>query len=344
LTSSKGSLNIKDYPFAFSVAALLFPPIVNSGNETTLFFSIAIVGGMLGSLLTILNPIGLIIRAFYLLGLISTFKKLRITSLTNGIIKKNYRAALSSPSIAYETDKMVGMFYFIAVLGFAIFRFSSPEFLTQINLDSSKADLIIIGASIGIIAVTLVLLFDVIGFKRLGFRSVSHIDRIRAVTSLNMAADFDNLSNEGRRVMDHVMLSQSSLIIDVLKELNSLQNFKINNMDEFNQKFSVSKIKEIAKSRGISGINDQDDKNYYDFFNYVKEMSFKYDISFSNAMVWFLDGRVLSIGELDNPSSLLQSSIDTRDWQNADMKSARITERLEELIKVKNLPDQITFA
>ncbi len=61
MVEGRTGLNIKDFPFAFSIAALFYPGIL-AGTSQSPIIGLLLIGGMLGSLLTIINPLSLLLK------------------------------------------------------------------------------------------------------------------------------------------------------------------------------------------------------------------------------------------------------------------------------------------
>jgi len=71
------------------------------------------------------------------------------------------------------------------------------------------------------------------------------------------------------------------------------------------------------------------------YFTIVKDLAKRYDISIDDALVWHNNNIFLQPANLDAPISNLQSSVDTRDWQNAVLKTTRITDHLNQFFTKK---------
>jgi len=348
MMGGKGGLNIKDYPFAFSVAALLFPEILQTtDNPLAPILTITIVGGMLGSMLTIINPFGLAIREIYW-----RTKQSRVYTRLNfennwvrQILKKNFRAALSSPPISFEMDKMVGMIYFLIVLGFAIFRTTQPDFITSLNLTENTLWGIRIGAGIGFVSVFVVLHYHVRGFVfRSSKKAISHLDRIRTVTISNLAVDFSNLSNEGNR-WNRYTTNHSELRLAICDELVRIHNHIPVRLlrDHFTEDLDLVKMKNHYSRLGHRW-NDNTTPNLLFFaFRSVWEITNRYETTFPETTLWFRTLAFLNPTEFDEPIGQLQDSIESRDWYNATLKTYRITDRLEDFLEQKNMPKRTIF-
>jgi len=341
MIGGKGGLGIKDYPFAFSVAALILPTLWSEGQiQFTTLFAITIIGGMLGSILTIVNPVGVFFRAIYINSKMSdVLPNLRKNPLMNGIIDKNFRAALTSPSISYETDKIVGMLYFLAVLGFAIYRLQSEDFVSLLPFDQNQIDNAINGAGVGFVAVFLVWYFHVAGFNIGGFRSISHTKRIETVTVLNAALEITNLSNDGRKIwVYHYNRKETSDLI--CNELNKLDSKSMVNFSTFEKYFDDVKIKNefLKLNLGKSWDSTTQKHSFWNSCVIINEIRRRFSVKFTEALVWMSDNHYLGPQELDVSVSQLQTSTESRDWQNANLKTFRITDRLEQLLEQKRMP------
>lgn len=344
MVEGKGGLNVKDYPFAFSIAALLFPRILNdSNNAIPAILGITLVGGMLGSILTIINPVGLLIREIYWkTKFIQVYPKLHSqNSLVKQILNKNFRAALSSPSISYENDKMVGMIYFLIILALAIIRSANGDFATTLKLNDFELWGIRIGAGIGFFGVFMVLIYNIRGYAfKKSKKSVSHLDRIKSVTILNLASDFSNLSNELIRWNNTIGQNQQTSI-QMCKEFAKLQNMNISSFEDFSKNAIFGRSQQIFQQNNMSWNHNYHPQQIFATIKAIKEISFRYEITSSQVLPWFWNSQSISTNEFDTPISQLQSSIDSRDWYNATLKTYRITDRIEALLTNKNMEEQI---
>lgn len=334
MVSGSGGLNIKDYPFAFSIAVLLFPDVLNDQNVTS-FLAITLVGGMLGSLLTIINPVGLLIRALYLRYDHLVFPELRLIHFfVHRIITKNFRASLSAPTITYEVDKMVGILYFLAILGLALYRLTSFDFQKVLGLDSLESSGMIIGIILGIIGVVLVLYNHVWGGSFHSSKSVTHLDRIRSVTALNIGVDFSNLCNEGERWKLY-RTENPHLINAVTEEFYSLENFDIKSYPDFCKTFKISKIRNAYQENNVSWQDERNSKYLFEAYKSLREICLRYGLTPKQGIAWFSDNLFIKPNIFDAPIPLLQSSIDSRDWYNAVLKTYKITDMLANFLPKK---------
>src|SRR5690349_9306955 len=110
MVEGQTGLNIKDYPFAFSIAVLFYPNLLSDINDNHIILGILLIGGMLGSLLTIINPLGLLIKYYYTRNYSDLIYYLIFPSIfpaKNNMIhhmaEKNFRSALVAPTISFET-------------------------------------------------------------------------------------------------------------------------------------------------------------------------------------------------------------------------------------------------
>jgi hypothetical protein len=345
LIGEKGGLNVKDYPFAFSIAALLFPQILQDGNQLSSILSITLIGGMLGSILTIINPIERVIRWIYeKTSFVNVYPKMHEKNrLVKQILKKNFKAALSSPSISYENEKMVGIVYFLVVLLIAMVRTFYNDFSNTLNLADIELTGLRFGSVIGFITVFIVLIYNINGFIiRKSKKSISHLDRIRCVTIANLAVDFANISNEGQR-WDRYVTNDARMAPLVCTELSRLENSKINTLDEFIANFHVDRIRKYYQLYEHGWDEDHNPRFLYAAFRSAGEASLRYDVTLSESLTWFEYPQYLGPTEFDIPISQLQSSIESRDWYNATLKTYRITDRLEDFLASKKLQEKISI-
>lgn len=346
MVEGQGGLNIKDYPFAFSVAALLFPQILSDNTNTVpIILGITLIGGMLGSLLTIINPVGLLIREIYWRrSFLKVYPKLNSqNTLVKQILKKNFRAALSSPSISYESNKIVGMLYFLVILSLAIIRT-----LTGLSVNDTLLWGIRIGAIIGFGGVMLVLLHDVYGFtlkKSIRFiskKAISHLDRIRSVTISNLAVDFANLSNEGaNRWLNRYVPNNQDIIRTVCNELSKMENLPISTFDDFGKAFPIQTLANEYAKFNMSWNQGYTLQMCFNAYRSAREVSLRYEVKLSQALTWFANPQFLNQTEFDDPISQLQTSIESRDWYNSTLKTYRITDRLEDFLENKRMLEKL---
>lgn len=156
MTSGETILKLTDYPFSYSILGLVSGIIGFSLSENHLVY--LGISGALGTFLTILDPIGWLIRD----GAQSRIKLDKKSHLEiDEIIDVQYKmSALKSKSINYEIDKIIGTFYFIILLAFFILAVSAPiPFVERLIIfDSEKIPICselcfrVIYASLGIIA------------------------------------------------------------------------------------------------------------------------------------------------------------------------------------------------
>lgn len=331
---TKGGLNIKDYPFAFSIAALIFPNILSGENFAPLL-TITLVGGMLGSLLTIINPVGLLIKGLYLQKANSVFPKMHLIHVVvHKIIIRNFRASLSSPAIAYETDKMVGMIYFLIILAIAFYRIHSDDFIKTLDLSELEISGITVGVIFGFAGVIIMLIHHIFGFSFHSKRATSHLDRISGVTALNLAVDFSNLFNEATKWRqyrsEHSTLA--SITVNEFRKFGSLEKISL---DEFRKKIDISKIERAYQRLNYSWDKERNTKLLFEAYKSLRELCLRYDLNIEQGSSWFINDRNAEPTIFDATISQLQSSIDSRDWYNVGLKTYRVTDTLESMLTRK---------
>jgi hypothetical protein len=335
MTTSKGGLSIIDYPFAFSIAALIFPPVIE-GQDPSVLLAIALFGGMVGSILMIVNPVGFLINRTY--ELIYKYRTLPIladiSDFVRAVIARNYEAALKSPSITYEVDKLVGMLYFIGVLGLALYRLLYDDVLVKLlNLSHEQAQMLVIIAIIGMALVVTSLVYHVAGWK---WRSISHSCRIRVVTIASMASDFMNLSMEGRRVLHDAFSDNNSLIENAYNTFVKLDLDYLDSIQVYKQfEPLVTEQSDLLKQahHDLQLSTNVFCEKYWNYFLTVQELGRKYKVNLHDAAWWLKRNIFFESAEFDVSLSQLQSSIDSRDWQTADLKTHRILKRFEDILK-----------
>lgn len=337
MTVNRGGLNIKDYPFAFTLAALLFPPIIAVGKDATpVLFALVILGGMAGSILTIVNPVGIVIKSIYIYTQRNRIlPQIRINKFVEGVIAKNYVDAMKSPAISFEVDKLVAMFYFVIVLSIAAYRlFFDHEFSTLLQLTITQKYGIGITVTLGLVGVIASMIYNVRGWK-----SVSHLKRTVIVTILLMAYDLANLSHEARKITGITYYNDINMVNPIRKTLYHLDANKSYNKEDFKKLLDNAEIQNVYEQilkRGIwkSELNVRY-LQFWNLFMLIKETSTKYKISYQDAIWWFDHQHYFDLNEFDGPSSQLQSTIDARDWQNADLRTTRIIDRIDTILKNK---------
>lgn len=332
MTFGKGGLNIKDYPFAFSLAVLFFPSILNtSNNELPILFGITIFGGTVGSILTITNPVGILIRYIY----IWTCQKkilseLRFNEFLKSVINKNFASAITSPSISYEIDKLVGMFYFIVILSITSYRlFFDQDFNDMLNLEDSTKNIIGTFTILGLVGVIVVFIINIIGFK-----SISHLRRIITTTILFLADDISNLSLEGRKFAEKC--HNDSRMFEAVRNAIRKLNREILDEDDFYNNFDHSEIDRILPVHQQQWKWDLTrSRRFWQHYLVLKEISKRYNIDLNITSIWFNNTQYIPPKEFDESISQLQSVVDSRDWRNAELKTVRILDRMEQLLSEK---------
>jgi len=356
-------LNIKDYPFAFSVTALFFPSLLSS-TTTDGLLGVLLVGGMLGSLLTIINPINRILTYYSkhhhkdnihadLFGPVVPAPH----NLIRNIVSKNFESALTSPQITFEQNKTVGMIYFIIILISTIIQSVINE--NFLNLFSSEYQIwgIRIGVSIGLMAVGLVMLNHVYGinfkFKSLvlsghktGMRlpyitSPSQLDRVCCVTVANLAIDFANLSNAGIKWIQYDLTrhdKRSEEILHTFYKLNqkvekSLGPGVTTSFSDFSDTFNRELMNNLCHND--YKWHNSDIEELYRMYFKIKEISATYNVKFSEALSWFDNQIFLDIAELYGSEPRLRAAIESRDWKLAELAKYGIVEYMKLILDKK---------
>lgn len=369
MSSGKGSLDIKDYPFAFSIGALFFPNLLtDQSHSSEHIFGIMLIGGMLGSLLTIINPLGLYIKDRYkkkysaqTYNSIFHDPLIRHNHLIEKILQKNFKSAITSPSISFETDKIIAMIYFIIILSITIIRSFMEDFTT--TLDNPLLIWgIRIAAGLGLIGVIIILINHAFGFYfkfnklktkttkrefifRIPILGLSQFDRICFVSISNLAIDFANLSNDGIKWKvqgtDNQTIREELLknfyIFDLEMEKNT-PNFSAS-YDEFRENLQ-DKLRRLYNENNTS-FNEAVIHGAFQKYKSVKEIAWRYDVEFSEALCWFSNLIFFNPEELYQMEPQLRVSIESRDWSTAELIAYRIRDIIESKIRDKNLPDRI---
>jgi len=159
VTAGETLLKISDYPFAYSTVAILTGIFgLSITQNQILFLGIA---GAFGTLLTIADPIGLIIRK-------------RLEQIAEGKKSSSLqyeKSAIKSRSIGIEFDRIIGLVYFtiIAIL-FIVAILVFPDFSENFKLVSPDgetvcdSDCFVFWGLIG--AMALAILLGILGTKK----------------------------------------------------------------------------------------------------------------------------------------------------------------------------------
>jgi len=292
-----------------------------------MLFSIVFIGGMLGSILTITNPFGNLLRYIYIWTTkSSTLPELRRNNLLNGIIDKSYDSAIRSPSISFESDKIVGMFYFVIILVAILYRLRyDDQFTNLLTLSETEIVSAIVFTTIGLIGILLAMIFSICGVK-----SISHLGRIKTATVLFTTGDIVNISILGATVYKTVH-SRGELIIAISNAINALNPKNIHNPVELDEQIDDTEIRNTV----VNDLRSQYNRTAFlarvwQFFLIIKELTLQYKLNPSDVTPWFTPKNFFKPQEMDEPLTQLQTSIDARDWVNANIKTLRIINRLEE--------------
>src|SRR2546427_271868 len=266
MVEGQTGLNIKDYPFAFSVAVLFAPNLLSDPSNNHAILGILLIGGILGSLLTIINPLGLLIKYYYTREYSSQIYHIIFPSMfpvKNNMIKniaeKNFRSALTTPAIYYanlsnEIDKWRSY-------GLEIQPLRQGVLEAFYKLDSSVA---------------------------------------KSFASKKWTTDYSHFKE---------------FVQKEIKDLYATNNYTLN-----------------------AGIMQY----LFQRYSSLREISLRYDVEFSEALAWMYDLTAESLLVLYEIEPQVRTSIESRDWDNADLIVYRITDRLENFLRIKNIPSKIT--
>jgi len=345
MVSGKGGLNIKDYPFAFSIVALAFPSLLSPENTQNAnpyypILAIALFGAMIGSILTIVNPIGLVIRIAYInMKIKGKILKTATNDFVDSIIEKNFRASLSTPSISYETDKIVGVIYFGIILGFAFYRIEFSDLASNLGLDAfgkSIASVLIFSFILGVI---LKIAIEISGFTGMKYRSISHLGRIKIVTLFNTTKDFINLSTAGQKIQDSYLTSYSEVAHTMCNEFSKYNSHSFSNENEFKNNFNIVNIQQRYIDTTRQSLNkDVMLHRYWNLYQIIKEISESYHQEFNKLLVWFYP---LHFTPPQVELSDLYSSIQARDWHTANLNYIGLQQTLETFLEQKGMPQEL---
>ena len=200
---------------------------------------ITIFGGMLGSLLTIINPGALLINGAYLKqkpsGIINESKD---NPMLSGIFAKNFRDALSNPSVSYETDKIVGMTYFGIIVLLTLYRILFTSLFDDLNLDNFGRNVALSLTIFAFLGIVLKIGVDMSGFSGLGYKSISHMERIKIVTVMNSVKNLQNLQRESRTFFQQYFSGNPELLQKAVSSLLIYDENKFPDEKEFRTSFN----------------------------------------------------------------------------------------------------------
>lgn len=370
MVDGRGGLNIKDFPFAFSIATLFSPSILSETSQTPII-GLLLIGGMLGSLLTIINPLSLLIKWVYKREYSDSIDYVIMPELTskrnnliNKICTKNFDAALSSPMISFETDKIIAMIYFVIILALTIIRSFMGDFTKIFEEYGLALWGIRIVAIFGIIGVVMVLLHHVYGMnfkltsfdmnfakihkKQFQLEELSQFNRIRSVTIANLAMDFANLTNDGQK-WSGTKLSNARVNDIIFRGMNRVDK-KVGKILSPKWTTSLTDFEDHFKSEekvnlDSVGFRILDDPKtilqLYQNYKLVKEISLRYGVTFSQALSWFYNPVFFDIGQLYEFESQLKGYVESRDWYSAQLLEYRIIDMMTRILLQKNMPQII---
>ena len=338
MSSGKGGLNIKDYPFAFSITTLLFPSIIITADQTVMF-GILIVGGFVGTILTIVNPFGIFAKYIYIW---TSNKKIipeiRKTEFINKVVSKNFHDSFSSPSISFETDKLVAMSYFIIVLGIALYRLVlDGDFTKSLNLDEFQRFVAIVIVVLGLVGVSLTMISNIVGRN-----SVNHLRRIESVTTSCFARDIVNLSSVGREIVSTYCQNNNEIIGSVLDSFKKFEDDLDITFEKFKESFNHVVLEQIFSNKLRQQYNREVTiQNCWHVYKLILPMHKKYNITFDDMRLWFRNTIFFNRDELDSSLNQLNPSIESRDWYASVMNSFRFRDDFRVLLNQKNMLQNI---
>lgn len=370
MAECRGGLNIKDFPFAFSISALFSPNILSDTFQIPLI-GLLLMGGMLGSLLTIINPLSLLFKWLYNREFCDSIRNIllpdlifRQNELTDKICAKNFNAALSSPSISFETDKIIAMIYFVIILVSTIIRSFMGDFTKIFESYEIVIWAVRTVAIIGVAGVMVILLRHVFGInfrftyfeiKFLGIKrkilqqsGLFQFDRIRSVTVANLAIDFANLANDGRKWstkhlvddqdMDAIFVGMNGLD----KQVEKIHSLPCTTSYDGFESYFKTKVKDSLTGLGQRTFEDPKNiQKVYRDYRLVKEISIRYGITFSQALTWFYNDEFFDTSTLYDMESQLKGYIESRDWYAASLLQYRIIDTVTNGLLEKNMPSSI---
>ena len=139
MPSGETILKLTDFPFAYSIIGIISGVMGFSiGENQILFLGIA---GAFGTFLTIIDPIGWIIRKNVENRIHRTHDK---TGKLSNVFEKEYKiSALKTKSINFEIEKIIGLFYFVIIISFFILAMATPTMFFEklIIYDNNKEPL-----------------------------------------------------------------------------------------------------------------------------------------------------------------------------------------------------------
>lgn len=338
--SNKGALNFKDFPIGFSLALLIFPPIITGEPDQNLFldsYPMLFFGGILGTLFTIINPGAYIINWFYRnIFKFKILKEFRIHKFPKNIIEKNLTTALQTPSISFETDKLIGVGYFLGILILACYRLTNDnDFIISLGISTDALWIPISIIGIGIILIIIKILSMIFGLK-----TISHFQQITMVTILHLIYDLENISIIST---DFTNVHESNLkrIGCFLREFKKIITTK--ELDEktipeakFMELFDDSEIEKSAETVEMLYWNSAAEKKqfYWNWYQKFLDVATQYNIKIIDILPWFNNRKFFSSNK--EYTKKLEDSINLRDWYSAKL----VLFRLNNLLKVFFVPDR----
>ncbi len=350
----KGLFGAKDFTFGVSVVTLILPLLTEiefSPTDDFIFpYEIIFLGMMTGSMLTITNISSIIFHLFYRIPKVGWKNNilliLRKNSATNGIIEKNFENAIKSPSISYEEDKIITMFYFLIILilvGFNILD-NSQLFFNEIQVDKN--------VSLGTIIILLIIVIIVIIWN-IKKTKPNLFDKLSIVTlnlTYNNLIYWNELYNTFQITLTADILSKINKKLSVemcqkkIKNEEQLGEFLMNsefyreklilvvkthfsNYKEVLEK-STSEIFEYVKGKSRSGIGNisQERRKWYDFYVQLNQFADVYKIKINSDFMKLISNKFfITYNEkvIQPKLDQIQQLISIRDWQLSKIYSDR---------------------
>jgi len=333
MIGGKGGLGVKDYPFAISLATLIFPPILTNDGNLNSIFLITIVGGSIGSILTITNFFGGLTKYISLLFYGKILQDIRKTIFVEQIVKQGYFDSFKMPSISYEIDKLVGIFYFLIILGLSIYRLQSDDFIKIIQITEEQQLYAIVVLSIGVIVVIYSLILNVKGDN-----STSYLKKLHIATTSYVVRDFMNLSNDKKQILEKYCHGNSGMIAPLITQFKKFQN-KNSDYDSFKKDFDDSKLVPfLPTAMKLHYDREAQIKKWWEAFPILLSITKKYRITDMNELtIWFKTKGTFEPTNLDSSLTQLQTSIEARDWRLAEINTERILSHVKLVLESKNM-------
>lgn len=359
MIGGKGALGAKDFPFGVSLVTLVIPIFMGTptlDNDQIPYYLI-FMGMMIGSFLVITNiPAKIMHFTYSAVCKKNVLKEIQEDKFVNAITEKSFCDAMKTPSISYEEDKIIGMIYFCIILSLSLYHsIFGTYFQNMLNNDSNLITIVGVIVVVSLVGVVIALIWNI--WKS----SPNHLQKISCVTASLVFSNMLNLMREEKRFKDKIR-HDNLILPKVITEINPTE--KISDLKELERRLPNSQtyqvyLGDLARSRPQELINlrkqnlPEDEikkrwKNYneglemsqtrrrkhiFDYYQCLKGYEKLYDITIPD-MNTGLYNRMYDIERQEDlwtflPS--LQSEINNRDWQLAQILYMRIMNYVKDI-------------